>query len=73
MCPARTQSPHSGPETQVSELEAVLAYHGGDAHAAVETLLADCRHLRQQLALTEGVMSRGMVRGWTPRFEREDA
>ncbi|MCD2184743.1 CUE domain-containing protein [Rhizobium sp. GN54] len=63
----------SEPETEVSELEAILAYHGGDARAAVETLLADCRHLRRKLALTEGVMSRGMLRGWTPRFERQDA
>jgi hypothetical protein len=40
----------------------VLAYHEGDALAAVQTLLDDCKHLRRQLALTEGAMSRGMTR-----------
>ncbi|MGN7295409.1 hypothetical protein [Rhizobium sp. SAFR-030] len=52
------------------EIEAALAYHGGDARAAVATLLDDCRHLRLQLALAEGAMSRGMTRGWRPSFER---
>lgn len=53
-----------------NELEEVLAYHGGDARAAVQTLLDDCRHLRRELVLTEGAMSRGMTRGWKPRFDR---
>ena len=42
--PAELLSEH--PETDV---EAVLAWHDGDARAAIETLLKDCRHLRQQL------------------------
>eukprot|EP00913_Durusdinium_trenchii_P021234 g19947.t1 len=53
-----------------NELEEVLSYHGGDALAAVQTLLDDCRHLREQLVLTEGVMSRGMARGWKPSLDR---
>jgi hypothetical protein len=53
-----------------NELEDVLAYHEGDALAAVQTLLEDCRHLRQELALTEGASSRGFTRGWRPSFER---
>jgi hypothetical protein len=52
-----------------NELEDVLAYHEGDALAAVQTLLDDCRHLRQELALTEGASSRGFTRGWRPSFE----
>lgn len=72
MCPAANQT-QSEPQTEVNELEAVLAYHDGDALAAIETLLADCRHLRQQLVLVEGIMSRGMARGWSPRFDRNDA
>ncbi|XKM43678.1 hypothetical protein A4U53_039860 (plasmid) [Rhizobium ruizarguesonis] len=48
------------------EIEAVLAYHGADARAAIGTLLDDIRHLRRQLALAEGAMSRGMTRGWRP-------
>lgn len=53
------------------EVEAVLAWHDDDARAAIETLLLDCKHLRQQLALTEGAMSRGMTRGWLPDFDRK--
>jgi hypothetical protein len=53
-----------------NELEDVLAYHEGDALAAVQTLLDDCKHLRRQLVLTEGAMSRGMTRGWKPSYDR---
>ncbi|OWV91563.1 hypothetical protein ATY78_15635 [Rhizobium sp. R635] len=52
------------------EVDAVVAFHDGNVRAAITTLLLDCRHLRLQLALTEGAMSRGMTRGWTPAFER---
>lgn len=53
------------------EIEAVLAWHDEDAKAAIATLLADCRHLRQQLAFVEGAMSTGMTRGWKPSYERD--
>ncbi|TBZ07746.1 hypothetical protein [Rhizobium leguminosarum] len=52
------------------EIEAVLAYHDADAWAAIGTLLDDVRHLRRQLALAEGAMSRGMTRGWRPDYDR---
>ncbi|MBY5374185.1 hypothetical protein [Rhizobium leguminosarum] len=52
------------------EIEAVLAYHDADAWAAIGTLLDDIRHLRRQLALAEGAMSRGMTRGWRPDYDR---
>lgn len=52
------------------EVEAVLAWHDEDAKAAIATLLEDCRHLRQQLALTEAAASRGFTRGWRPQYER---
>jgi hypothetical protein len=52
------------------EVEAVLSWHDEDAKAAIATLLQDCRHLREQLALAEGAMSRGMTRGWRPTFDR---
>ncbi|MGO7673871.1 hypothetical protein ACC817_28615 [Rhizobium ruizarguesonis] len=48
----------------------VIAYHRGDAHTAIDTLLEDIRHLRRQLALAEGAMSRGMTRGWRPDYDR---
>ncbi|MGO6684192.1 hypothetical protein [Rhizobium leguminosarum] len=52
------------------EIETVLAYHEEDARAAIGTLLDDIRHLRRQLALAEGAMSRGMTRGWLPDYDR---
>lgn len=58
------------PEYELHLVDAVLAWHNGDARAAIFTLLEDCRHLRHQLALTQGAMSRGMTRGWTPSFDR---
>ncbi|MDI5927800.1 hypothetical protein [Rhizobium leguminosarum] len=53
------------------EIEAVLAWHDGNALAAIATLLDDIRHLRHQLALTESAMSRGMTRGWRPIYDRD--
>ncbi|CAN7284899.1 hypothetical protein [Rhizobium sp. LjRoot258] len=53
------------------EVEAALAFHDEDAKATIATLLGDIKHLRMQLALAEAAMSRGMTRGWTPKFERE--
>ncbi len=52
------------------EVQAALAWHD-DPCATIATLLEDIRHLRTQLVLTEGAMSRGMTRGWTPTFERK--
>lgn len=54
-----------------SEVDLAIAYHDGDAIATIGTLLDDLRHLRQQLVLAEGAMSRGMTRGWSPSFERD--
>ncbi len=49
----------------------MLAWHDDNAKAAIRSLLDDCKHLRQQLALAESMMSRGMARGWAPRYERD--
>ncbi|WP_137136709.1 hypothetical protein [Rhizobium sp. FKY42] len=61
---------NSEDQVEISDLDAALAYHDGDPMATIETLLEDLRHLRQQLVLAEGAMSRGMTRGWSPSFER---
>lgn len=53
------------------EIAEVLAYHKGDAQAAIGTLLSDIRHLRWQLILTEGAMGRGITRGWRPSYDRD--
>lgn len=52
------------------EVDAALAWHEGDAMATIATLLNDCQHLREQLALAQLSMSLGFTRGWTPAFER---
>lgn len=66
---AEPQSPEITPEDPVDD---ALAWHQGDPRATIAMLIEDCRHLRQQLALTEGAMSRGMTRGWTPSFDRSE-
>ncbi len=71
MQPAATSEIAQLPPDLAYEVEAVLAWHDEDAKAAIATLLEDCRHLRQQLALAEGAMSAGMTRGWRPSYERE--
>ncbi|ULJ73003.1 hypothetical protein [Rhizobium gallicum] len=53
------------------EVEAALAFHDDDAKATIATLLADHHHLRLQLALAESALSRGLVRGWRPSFDRD--
>ncbi|MEX2741643.1 hypothetical protein AB3480_09500 [Rhizobium mongolense] len=53
------------------EVEAALALHDDDPKATTATLLADNHHLRLQLALAESALSRGLVRGWRPSFDRD--
>jgi hypothetical protein len=53
------------------EVEAALAFHDDDTKATIATLLADNHHLRLQLALAQSAISRGMVRGWRPSFDRD--
>lgn len=58
------------PETP-SEIDEALAWHDGDARAAIATLLADCAYLRWQLDLAGRAMGTGFTRGWRPDPERE--
>lgn len=54
------------------EVEAVLAWHDENAKAAIATLLNDIHHLREQLALADRALSRGMTRGWHPSYGRDN-
>ncbi|WP_331375158.1 hypothetical protein [Sinorhizobium chiapasense] len=54
------------------EVEAALAWHDEDPRATIATLLLDCKHLREQLALAEQFMSRGLTRGWSPQYHRPE-
>lgn len=51
-------------------VETVLIAHGGDARAAVCELLADADFLRDQVYTASCLMSKGIGRGWRPRYER---
>lgn len=54
----------------MDEIAAALAWHGGDKEATIRTLLNDCQHLREQLALAGATMSIGFARGWRPSLDR---
>jgi hypothetical protein len=58
-------------EPTPTEIEQALDWHNGDARATIATLLADCGFLRDQLAVSDQVMSRGFTRGWRPRMDRD--
>lgn len=47
-----------------------LKEHQGDARATIAALLADCGHLRQELALASRAMGYGFSRGWVPQPDR---
>ncbi|WP_457584790.1 hypothetical protein [Ensifer canadensis] len=65
--PAAQQTiPNDDADQTLDEFAAALAWHDGDAEATIRTLLADCKHLREQLALAEISMSLGFTRGWRP-------
>ena len=51
-------------------VEAELAFHDGDAKAAIEALIKDRQFLRQQLELADFAGSKGFSRGWRPGYER---
>jgi hypothetical protein len=54
-----------------TEIDDALAWHDGNARAAIATLLADCAYLRWQLELAGQAMGAGFTRGWRPHSERE--
>ncbi|WP_112961584.1 hypothetical protein [Agrobacterium sp. lyk4-40-TYG-31] len=48
----------------------VLAAAEGDALVAIRSLIADADFLRDQLFIASSLMSKGVGRGWAPKFER---
>lgn len=55
---------------EVDLAASVLTSHGGDALAAIRSLLADADFLRDQLFIASSLMSKGIGRGWKPKYER---
>ncbi|MGQ3214820.1 MAG: dehydrogenase [Shinella sp.] len=58
-------------QDETSEIDEALAWHDGNARAAIATLLADCAYLRWQLELAGRALSPGFTRGWRPHTDRE--
>lgn len=69
--PQRQSEIEEGSEA-VDEFAAALAWHDGDREATIRTLLDDCKHLREQLALAGATMSVGFARGWRPSLDRQE-
>lgn len=64
-------TPHEmKPTLEDSAVQQALEKHDGDAHAVIAGLLADCGHLRNQLALASRMMGHGYSRGWVPDPDR---
>lgn len=57
-------------EVDVDLVDSVLHACGGDARLAIHELLADADFLRDQLHIAATIMSKGMGRGWRPKYER---
>ncbi|UNK36601.1 hypothetical protein MNR02_08745 [Shinella sp. H4-D48] len=55
----------------MSAIDEALAWHNGDARAAIAFLIADCAYLRWQLDLAGRAMGAGFTRGWRPRADRD--
>lgn len=50
----------------------VLAAAGGDPLVAIRSLLEDADFLRDQLFIASSLMSKGVGRGWKPKYERTE-
>ena len=73
MCPQtiRSDGQQADEAETTDEVQAVLAWHDGDARASIRTLLADLKETREQLALAEIMMGKGFSRGWKPSAGKE--
>lgn len=60
--------PEAGQEVDL--VESVIQACGGDPRAAVRELLADADFLRGELYTASCLLSRGIGRGWKPKYER---
>lgn len=50
-----------------NEVDEIIAHFGGDPRQALSMVLADCRHLQEQLWLSSQAVSLGFTRGWHPQ------
>lgn len=57
---------------EAGQAQAVLDAFGGNALAALCSVIADAEHLCAELETASFYLSRGITRGWTPQFERKE-
>lgn len=67
---AIAESEFQTPEPEVDLVDSVLSACHGDHRLAIRELLADADFLRDQLHIAATIMSKGMGRGWRPKYER---
>lgn len=58
-------------DIELDPIEAALAFHDGDYRAAIACLLQDVVFLKEELFIAERMLSKGMGRSWSPRYERD--
>jgi hypothetical protein len=52
--------------------QTILDAHAGDALAALRSVIEDADFLCDQLETASLLISPGLVRGWKPKFQREE-
>jgi hypothetical protein len=57
-------------DEEIDLVDSVLHACGGDHRLAIRELLLDADFLRDQLHIAATIMSKGMGRGWRPKYER---
>lgn len=58
-------------EVEIDQAQEVLDHFGGNALAALRSVIADAEFLCEQLETASLYLSGGIARGWKPTFERE--
>lgn len=58
-------------EIEIDQAQTVLDAFGGNALAALRSVIADAEFLCDQLETASLYLSHGIARGWKPSFERD--
>ncbi len=58
-------------EVEIDLAQLVLDHFGGNALAALRSVIADAEFLCDQLETASHYLSGGIARGWKPSFERD--
>jgi hypothetical protein len=56
----------------IDQAQAVLDAFGGNALAALQSVISDAEFLCDQLELASDMLSLGIGRGWKPKFARDE-